>query len=147
MGTHVSFMFTGDFNHISGDRNLHFSHGLLGSKGAGKSLPSKQATKKVSNTWDYQKKIITPWPKYMAQSPKVGLYRAYINQYMITVPSTFAPVQLNRFANKNDVMHPAEKLPINFRCLVVIHWQPAPLIAYFIPHISHVWHIYLHLPY
>ena len=36
MGTHVSFMFTGDFNHISGDRNLHFSHGLLGSKGAGK---------------------------------------------------------------------------------------------------------------
>ena len=72
MGTHVSFMFTGDFNHISGGRKLHFSHGLLGSKGAGKSLPSKQATKKVSNTWDYQKKIITPWPKYMAQSPKGG---------------------------------------------------------------------------
>ena len=40
-------------------------------------------------------RILTPWSKYMAQSPKGRLiHRAYINQYMVTVPSTFTLVTL-----------------------------------------------------
>ena len=43
------------------------------------------------NKWGYNPN--TPWSKYMAKRPKiVGSYRAYMNQYMVTVPSIFTLV-------------------------------------------------------
>ena len=39
--------------------------------------------------------IYTPWSKYMANRPqKVGTYRTYIYQYVVTVPSTFTLVYI-----------------------------------------------------
>ena len=56
------------------------------------SLPE---TSEAVCTWkiDALGRLITPWSKYMANRPqKVGWYRAYLNQYKVTVPWTFTPV-------------------------------------------------------